>query len=97
MRLLDHVNTTTPEKSSIIVRESMIRSHRWKKITENSQLLWRDSIRSQGQGSAPISVEHCSVEHENRLVNKYRAWTTLDRMVNITVVFIGRMHLLHNI
>ena len=51
------------DKSSIIVRGSMIGSHHWKKAVENSRFLWRDSLRSGGQESGSISVEDRSVEY----------------------------------
>ena len=30
---------------------------------KNSRILWQDLLRSQGQESEPVSVEHCSVEY----------------------------------
>ena len=38
---------------------------------KNSRLLWRDSLRSQGQESEPVSVEHCSVEYSRSCVAGY--------------------------
>ena len=57
------MNTAILGISSVIVHGNMIGSHHWKKTVEYSRFLWRDSLRSQGQESEPVSVEHHSVEY----------------------------------
>ena len=46
------------EKSSVIVLGGITGSQE-----NSSRLLWRDSLRSQGQESEPVSVGHHSVEY----------------------------------
>ena len=80
--------------SSVIVHGRMIGSHGWKKTMENSQFLLQDSLRSQGQESEPVSVEHYSVKSNQTRAAGYPILEFLDQTVNTTIVFIGRMHLL---